>query len=88
MSAAITINTNSESAFYSVDVSGATTVAANDNRALSVGRYTTQFLISGTYATYVTGLTPGSNTFTGHIRVTNAAATGTYDNRRIIVVPF
>jgi hypothetical protein len=82
----LTIDTNSASAFYSVAVSGASTVAANDDRALTVGRYTTQMLIGCAQVVYITGLTAGSNTFTGQIRVT--AGTGTYDNRRIIVMPF
>lgn len=86
--AQFTINTNSESAYFSVDVSGATTIAASDSRALTNGRYTTQFLIGATLANYVTGLTPGVNVFTGMIRVSNAAAVGTYDNRRIVVQPF
>lgn len=87
-SAALTIDTNSESAFYSVDVSGATTITANDNRALSVGRYTSAFLIAASHVTLFTALTPGSNTFAGHVRVTNAAATASYNDRRIVVVPF
>lgn len=82
----LTIDTNSNSAFYSVAVSGASTNAADDNRALTVGRYTTQFLIGATQIVYITGLTAGSNTFTGQIRVTGG--TGTYDNRRVIAMPF
>lgn len=84
--AALTISLNSSSAFYSVAVSGASTVAADDARALSVGRYTSEFLISASQVTYLTGLTSGSNTFAGQVRVTGG--TGTYDNRRIIAQPF
>jgi hypothetical protein len=84
----MTINTNSESAFLACEISGANTVAGSDARALTVGRYSSQFLIGGATVTHYTALTPGSNTFTGVIRVTNAAATGTFDNRRLMVMSF
>jgi hypothetical protein len=86
LSAYFTIDTNSASAFYSVAVSGATTSASDDSRALTMGRYTAQVLIGATQTVYLTGLTAGSNTFTGQIRVT--AGTGTFDNRRLVVMPF
>lgn len=82
----MSIDTNSTSAFYSVAVSGASTNAADDNRALTVGRFTSAFLIGACQVVYITGLTAGSNTFTGQIRVNGG--TGTYDNRRLVVMPF
>jgi len=86
--AQFTINTNSESAYFSVEISGASSISALDTRALTVGRYTTQWLMGATLANYVTGLTAGSNTVSGMVRVSNGAAIGTYDNRRVIAVPF
>lgn len=82
----LSIDTDSESAFYSVAVTGASTSAADDNRALTVGRFTSAFLIGCAQVVYITGLTAGSNTFTGRIRVTGG--TGTFDNRRLICMPF
>lgn len=84
----ITINTNSESAFWGFQVSGATTSGFNDNRSIAFARFTVQIAMQCSAAILVTGLTPGSNTFTCGRRVTNAAATGTFDHRRIAVLPF
>lgn len=74
-----------ESAFIGVAVSGASTVAAADDRALryqpwtaaAFGQYGASFLF--------TGLTPGSTTFTLKYRV--SSNTGTFLNRRISVIP-
>jgi hypothetical protein len=70
--------------WMSYAVSGATTSAASDDRAmlrtLTGGE---RFGIS----IYHTGLTPGSNTFTLKYRVTGAI-TATYSVRRIAVIPF
>lgn len=66
-------------------VSGASTVAASDAFAISI-------VSSGTGtgnrfggAFYVTGLTAGSNVFTAQYR--SSAATSTFENRDIIVMP-
>lgn len=71
--------------FMSVDVSGATTVAATDAKAIKI------FLASSsntqqtlTQAIIYTGLTAGSNTFTAKYRA--AASTAYYTNRYISVV--
>lgn len=82
----LTIDTDSEEAFYAPDVTGSTTITAEDHRALTVGRYTEPFLIGASFVWYATGLTAGSNTFRGMVRVTGG--TGTYDNRRLIVQPY
>lgn len=71
------------STWMSYAVSGATTSASNDDRAMTLAftggqRYGVQ--------NYHTGLTAGSNTFTLQYRV--SSATGTYDTRRIAVIPF
>jgi hypothetical protein len=71
--------------FMSVDISGATTVAATDAKAIKI------FLASSsntqqtlTQAIIYTGLTAGSNTFTAKYRA--AASTAYYTNRYISVV--
>ena len=63
-------------------VSGATTLAASDNLAALA----TTDLIDGCAATFfVTGLTPGINTFTAKFRV--SGGTGCFQRRHIIVLP-
>lgn len=74
-------NTGSNTTAMSYAVSGASTVAAADVNAASndgvAGR--------STRMTVQTGLTAGSNTFTAKYRAD--AGTGTFDSRRIIVIP-
>ncbi len=82
----LTISADSETAFYAAAVTGDSAITAEDHRAVTVGRFTSEFLIGATMAVYFTGLTAGSNTFSGMVRVTGG--TGTYDNRRIICMPF
>lgn len=84
----VTANTNSEYAFYTFDVSGATTSTPNDNRAVYFARYTTQIGMSCGTTVLVTGLTPGTNVFTAKYRSSNATNTATFDNRRLAVLPF
>ena len=70
------------STFMSYAVSGATADSANDNRALiNVGTDT----IAATAFGFHEGLTAGSNTFTMKYRV--SADTGTYQDRRLMVIP-
>lgn len=78
-------NTVDAYAYMSFAVTGATTRAASDNEALY---FRTARAIDGRQASHVsivTGLTPGSHTFTGKYRVTGG--TGTWLNRRLIVIP-
>lgn len=63
-------------------VSGATTVAAADTKSLQVAS-APGFRLS--YTTLVTGLTPGSNTFTAKYRT--SAGTATFQDREITVEP-
>lgn len=84
--AQLTISADSETAYYAAAVTGDSDITAEDHRALTVGRYTSEFLIGASMAVYFTGMTAGSNTFSGMVRVTGG--TGTYDNRRIIAQPF
>lgn len=77
-------NTGTGSSRMGYDVSGATTIAAADNRGVGV------FGVAGVGAIHSgvawhTDLTPGSNTFTAKYRV--SAGTGTFLSRRIVVVP-
>jgi hypothetical protein len=78
-------NSGTGSVRMAYDTSGATTLAAADNRGInhsgvaSVG-------VAASACVIQTGLTPGSNTFTAKYRV--SASTGTFINRRIGVIPF
>lgn len=70
-------------AVMGVAVSGATTAAASDVTSLQ------HFGTSprrGSYVALMTGLTPGSTTFTAKYRVTGG--TGTFVDRNIIVKPY
>jgi hypothetical protein len=65
-------------------VSGATTIASNDDQALDHrigGSFAT---LSGTYL--VSGLTAGTNTFTMQYKTGNASDAGRYQRRNIVVV--
>ncbi len=70
--------------FMSVAVSGATTLAASDANALAFAEPETSFEFTMARTYKMTGLTPGSNTFTAKYRV--SGSTGTFDNRDITVV--
>jgi hypothetical protein len=77
-------NTGAGSARMAYDVSGATAIAAADNRGIGVaGTAGTVVVTSG--VSFHTDLTPGSNTFTAKYRV--ASGTGTFQSRRIAVLP-
>jgi hypothetical protein len=84
----IAADTAGNTAWMSFDVSGATTLAANDNRALSYrpGSLTASSDIRTGALFYLNTLTAGSNTFTAKFRV-SGAINGTYSNRRILVIP-
>lgn len=82
----VSVDTNSQTAYMTFDVSGATTAAANDNRALAAPRFTSAFAQQAGMTVLVTGLTAGSNIFECKYRVTGG--TGTFDRRRISIQPF
>jgi hypothetical protein len=72
----------------SVQVSGASSVAAADSFALEIDGYgsvATSQQNRYSIAHHFTGLTPGMNTFTMKYRV--GSGTGTFDQRVIIVMP-
>lgn len=77
------VNTGVTSSLMSFAVSGASSIAANDNTAIGIAG-TSGVREGGVFL--FTGLTPGSNTFTAKYRV--GAGTGTYVDRRIWVMPF
>jgi hypothetical protein len=67
-------------------ISGASTQAASDTRAFVVKNGGAQaILVQGSATFFISGLTPGSTTFTAKYRV--SAGTGTFVNRSIVVVP-
>lgn len=83
----VSIDTAGVSALMSFDVTGATAVTATDTRAVSFqpGSVTAARSLRASAVTLLDGLTPGSNIFTAKYRVTGG--TGTFNNRRIAVLP-
>lgn len=83
----ISIDTAGVTALMSFAVTGATAVAASDTRAVSYQPPSVAAARSlrVSAVTLLDGLTPGSNTFTAKYRVTGG--TGTFNNRRIAVLP-
>ena len=75
-------NSGANSSFMGIDVSGATTVAAADTDALLVVGTSA---VRATCIVFLTGLTPGTHTFTAKYRTT--AGTATYVNRNVVVIP-
>lgn len=80
-------NTAGSSALMSFAVTGDTAVAASDTRSVTYqpGSVAAARSIRASAITLIDGLTPGSNTFTAKYRVTGG--TGTFNNRRIAVLP-
>lgn len=80
-------NSGTGSARMAYDVSGATTIAAADNRGNAVFGVAGVTIATGTAVLHFGGvaLTPGSNTFTAKYRV--SSGTGTFSARRISVLP-
>ena len=70
--------------FAAVDVSGATTSAPSDGRALRYESSAANDEIRSTAFYLYTGLTPGGNTFKVQYRV--SAGTGTFANRYLFGV--
>lgn len=78
-------NTTTGSARMSYEISGATSDAPADNRGVGVfGSANVNITASG--VALHTNLTPGTNTFTAKYRV--STGTGTFQSRRILVMPF
>lgn len=78
-------NSGAGSARMGYEVSGATSLAPADNRG--VGFFgVTDGNINASDVSLWTSLNPGENTFTARYRV--SSGTGTFQSRRIIVMPF
>lgn len=77
-------NNTTFSARMAYDISGATTRAGADNRGISVFGVASEGVNTG-IAVLEQGLTPGVNTFTATYRV--AGGTGTFNSRRLQVIP-
>lgn len=81
------IGTAPNTAAASFGVSGASSVAASDANAVLVQvPGAAPFTFSGSRTKLLTGLTPGSNTFTMQYRV--SAGSATFGNREIVVQPY
>lgn len=80
-------NSGAGSARMAYDVSGATTIAAADNRGTGIAGSAGVVLTGSGVALHMDtlALTPGMNTFTAKYRV--SAGTGTFLSRRISVFP-
>lgn len=70
----------------SVDISGATTIPPGDSREWLIDGLPAGQGLAVAWAHMEVNLTPGVNTFTVQYRVT--AGTGTWSERRLIVIPF
>lgn len=78
-------NTGTTSSRMAYEISGATSVTPADLRGLYVFGVA-GVNISASSVSLWTALTPGNNTFTAKYRV--GGGTGTFSNRRILVMPF
>ena len=78
-------NSGGGSARMAYDVSGATSLAAADNRGVGIFG-SAGVNVNASDVSLWTALTPGTNTFTAKYRV--SSGTDTFLSRRIIVVPF
>lgn len=80
-------NSGAGSAYAGVEVTGASSIAPALNRAINVFNSAGTRVGAGTAVLYAGGLllTPGSNTFTMKYRV--SSGTGTFADRRIVVMP-
>lgn len=78
-------NSGGGSARMAYEVSGATSLAAADNRGVGIFG-SAGVNVSASDVSLWTALTPGTNTFTARYRV--SSGTGTFLSRRIVVFPF
>jgi hypothetical protein len=84
VSARMSNSTASASCYAAVTVSGASSVAAQDAAALKYRSSNANDDLRASAANLMTGLTPGSNSFTAQYRVTSG--TGTFLERRVLVM--
>lgn len=81
----ISNNTASQASWMSFAVTGASSIASSDSRAIRSGGTTTLYK-GGGWVALLTSLTAGSNTFTAEYKV--SGGTGFWDDRKIGVIPF
>ena len=84
-SAGISNSTAGAISYASFDITGATTASSGDSLSVAFESSAASDFATIGNAMLHTGLTAGSNTFTMQHRVT--AGTGTYINRRLMVIP-
>lgn len=77
-------NTGAGSSRMAYGVSGASSIAAADNRGIGIAGVAGVVAVMSGVVLH-TDLTPGTNTFTAQYRV--ASGTGTFQSRRIVVFP-
>jgi hypothetical protein len=77
--------TGGTAVWMSYGITGATTSAENDNRAIQVAANTVGQRVGGTFF-HSAILTAGTNTFTAKYRITGSG-TGTWVDRRLMVIP-
>lgn len=85
LSAEFFANTVGVTCYVSVSVSGATSRAATDGQALVLTVPTTSTVFQASRSMVLTGLTPGSTTFSIKHRV--SSGTGTFSRRELIAIP-
>jgi hypothetical protein len=85
--AGIQTNVSDRQVVCSVEVSGASSVAASDNWSIMVDGIPATNTFRAGVAHVFTGLTAGTNTFKMKYRVGTGSTTGTYMNREINVIP-
>ncbi|MFJ9848566.1 hypothetical protein [Streptomyces sp. NPDC101150] len=84
--AAMSSNTTDAACFMSVDVSSATTIAANDDWGTWMDGVPASNTVHMGMAKLFTNLTAGSNVFTAKYRT--STGTATFSNRHLMVIPF
>ena len=87
LTARINVNTASIQGNMGYAVSGASTIAASDNRCLRAETAGTGEFNRSSMVTMDTTLTAGSNTFTAKYHSGNASATVEFADREILVIP-
>ena len=89
LTAGMSIDQTNQSSRMSVDISGANVQAAIDARAARVGAASATPSTTRCSALMIlSGLTPGSTTFTAKYRTSGSTSTSTFDQRRVSVLPF
>lgn len=82
-----TNNTSGKACFTSVDITGSSSITANDINALIYQSSSANDFNLSTYSTvWTTGYSAGTSTFTVKHRVDGG--TGTFTNRRLTIIPF